>query len=243
MGWRFSKVLGPTDSVANTKTTVGSTYVIPPGSFCIHELTVSKGNVVNAKECAGVIEVEITGVDGTYQYAYGNGTGGATNGGPGGPGEKIECRIPAPGGATMTVSVLDAEVATAVLVSVAFWDGHERVDSYKTGGAGKDPAAATELEVGTIKVTKAGRIKQIRYACGQLVDAKSASGKLVILVPGSAGPFEFAVGNGCSGATLGGAALADVFDVDIPVTQNATLTFNVTYTDAMDSATVSIAVA
>ena len=83
MGYRFSKVFGPTDSVAGTKTTVGSTYVIQPGNFHIQKMYVSKGNVVNAKECAGVITVEITGVDGTYKYAYGNGTGGATNGGPG----------------------------------------------------------------------------------------------------------------------------------------------------------------
>jgi hypothetical protein len=242
LGYAFSKVFGPTDSVANTKTTVGSTYVIRPGQYCVHKLHVAKGNVVNAKECAGVIEVEITGVDGTYEYAYGNGTGGATNGGPGLAAEEIECRIPAPGGATITVSVTDAEVATAVVVSLDFYTGGERVDSYSTGGAGKDPAAATELEVGTVTVTKAGHIKQIRYACGQLVDAKSCSGKLVVEVPGVSGPFEFAVGNGCSGATLGGAAHADVIDVDIPVGQNVIVTFKVTYTDAMDSATVSIAV-
>jgi len=243
MGYRFSKVFGPTDSVAGTKTTVGSTYVIQPGNFHIQKMYVSKGNVVNAKECAGVITVEITGVDGTYKYAYGNGTGGATNGGPGMAAEPIECRIPAPGGATMTVSVTDAEVATAVLVSCDFWDGSGRVDSYSTGGAGKDPAAATELEVGTITITRAGRIKQIRYACGQLVDAKSCSGKLILEVPGVFGPFEYAVGNGCSGATLGGAAHADVFDVDIPVGTNLIITAKVTYTDAMDSATISLAVA
>lgn len=245
MGYKFSKVFGPTDSVAATKTALAPTagYVIPPGTYTIRKLRVAKGNVVNAKECAGVITVEITGVDGTYKYAYGNGTGGATNGGPGISAEPIECRIPAPGGATMTVSVTDAEVATAVLVSADFFDGNERIDSYSAGGAGLDPAAATELTVGTITVTKAGRIKQIRYACGQLVDAKSASGKLLVEVPGVAGPFEYAVGNGCSGATLGGAAWADVLDVDIPVGTNVVVTFKVTYTDAMDSATVSIAVA
>jgi len=243
MGYEFSKAFGPTDSVAGTKTTVGSAVVIPPGQHVIRKIRVAKGNVVNAKECAGVITIEVTGVDGTYKYAYGNGTGGATNGGPGGPAEAIECVVSAPGGATLTVSVTDAEVATAVVVSLDFFTGSGRIDSYSTGGAGKDPAAATELEVGTITVTKAGRIKQIRYACGQIVDAKSCSGKLVLEVPGLAGPFEYAVGNGASGATLGGAALADVIDVDIPVGTNVIVTVKVTYTDAMDSATVSIAVA
>ena len=243
LAYKFSKSFGPTDSVAGTKTTVGSSYVIPPGQYAIKKIHVSKGNVVNAKENAGVITIEITGVDGTYQYAYGNGTGGATNGGPAGPAEEIECLVSAPGGSTLTVSITDAEAATAAVVSLDFFDGSGRVDSYSTGGAGKDPAAATELTVGTITVTKGGRIKQIRYACGQLVDGTSASGKLVLEVPGLAGPFEYAVGNGCSGATLGGAALADIIDVDIPVGTNVIITVKVTYTDAMDSATISLAVA
>ena len=242
MGYEFSKAFGPTDSAAGTKTTVGSSVVIPPGQHVIKMLHVAKGNVVDAKENAGVITIEITGVDGTYEYAYGNGTGGATEAASKSA-EKIECLISAPGGATLTVSVTDAEVATAVIVSLDFYTGSGRVDSYSTGGAGLDPAAATELTVGTITVTKAGRIKQIRYACGNIVVAKSVSGKLVLEVPGLAGPFEFAVGSGAGGDALGSGADADVIDVDIPVGTNVIVTVKVTYTDAMDSATVSLAVA
>lgn len=242
MGFAFSKVVGPTASVAGTKTTVGSTFVIPPGNFHVHSMRVSKGNVVNAKEIVGTIEVECTGVDGTYQYVQGNGVGGATNS-HAIDAEKIDCRIPAPGGGTMTVSITDAENATAAIVSLSFWTGSQRVDSYATGGAGKDPAAATLLEIGTITPTKSGRIKQIRYGCGNIVDAKSASGKLEILVPGLTGPFEFAVGTGVGGATLGGPGHADVIDIDIPVGKNTIITCNVTYTDATDSATISLAIA
>lgn len=242
MGFEFSKVFGPTDSVAATKTTVGSTYVIPPGGHCIKKLRVGKANVVNAKENAGVITIEITGVDGTYQYAYGNGVGGATNS-HGVASEEIECLVPAPGGGTLTVSVTDAEAATDVTVSCEFWSGSQRVDSYSTGGAGKDPAAATELEIGTMTVTRGGRIRQIRYACGQLVDAKASVGKLILDVPGLAGPYEFSVGTGAGGATLGGPGYADVINTDIPVGVNVIVTAKVTCGDAMDSATVSIAVA
>lgn len=242
MGYKFSKAFGPTDSVAGTKTAIGSTFQIPPGNYGIQKIHVAKGNVVNAKELAGVVIIEITGVDGTYEYAYGNGVGGATNS-HAGPNEEIECRIPAPGGSTVTVSITDAEAATTCIVSLDFFDGGQRVDSYSTGGAAKDPAAATLLEIGTITPTRSGRIKQIRYACGQLVDAKSPAGKLELEVPGVAGPFEFAVGLGAGGATLGGPGPADVFDVDIPVTANSVITANVTYTDAMDSATISLAVA
>ena len=144
----------------------------------------------------------------------------------------------------MQIYVNDAEIAKDVTVSAMFFSGLERVDSYAAGGGAVDATADTELSFSTITiVSKPGRIKQIRYSCGQIVDAKSCSGKLILTVPGLAGPFEFAVGNGASGDTLGGTADADVFDVDIPVGTNVIVTFNVTYTDAMDSATVSIAVA
>lgn len=242
MGYAFSKSFGPTDSVAGTKTAIGSTYVIRPhGPYTIQKLRVAKGNVVNAKELAGVVHVSITGVDGTYEYAYGNGVGGAASQGAG-PAEEIECRIPAPSGGTITVSITDAEAATAAIVSADFYTGTQRVDSYSAGGAGIDPAAATEKEIGTMTVTRAGRIKQIRYACGNIVNAKSASGKLVLEVPDVAGPFEFAVGSGAGGATIAGPHDADVIDVDIPVGVNTIITANVTYTDATDSATISIAV-
>lgn len=247
MGWKFSKAFGPTDSVAGTKTAIGSTFTIPPDEngnaqkLHIHELRVSKGNVVNAKELAGVVIVEVSGQNGTFEYAYGNGVGGATNS-HAHAAEKIKCRIPAPSGSIVTVSITDAEVATACIVSCEFWTGEERVDSYSAGGAGVDPAAATLKEIGTVTVNRAGRIKEIRFACGNIVDAKSPSGKLELIVPGQTGPFEWAVGTGAGGATLGGPGDADVIECDIAVGVNAIITCNVTYTDATDSATISLAV-
>ena len=243
MPFAFSKVVGPTDSVAGTKTQIGSTYTVPPGGpYHIHMMRISKGNVVNAKEIVGSIDVEVSSVDGTYQYVQGNGVGGATNS-HAIDAEKVDCRIPAPSGAEVKVYITDAENATACIISLEFWSGIQRVDSYSAGGAGIDPAAATLKEIGTIKILKAGRIKQIRYGCGNIVDAKSASGKLELLVPAKAGPYEFAVGTGVGGATLGGPGHADVIDVDIPVTLNMIITCNVTYTDATDAATISLAVA
>lgn len=249
MGYVFSKVFGPTDSVADTKTTVGSTYKIPPGGpFHIHKITVAKGNVVNAKECAGFIIAELTGVAGTYEYAYGNGAGAATNAGNMAA-EPIECRIPAPSGSTLTVSVKDAEVAKDVTVSVEFWSGREELNSYSTGGAGKDTTADTELTVGTIVVTqRPGRIKQIRFAGSGVVDAKAGSGKLVIEVPGQPYDQEFAVGNGPGGATLSGPAWADVHDVDIgtrghaSIPLNTTITVKLTTGEVMLSASVSLVI-
>lgn len=248
LGYKFSKCFGPTDSGAGAKTAIGSTYLIPPDAqgspqkLCIRKIHVAKGNVVDGKELAGVVIVEITGLGGTYEYAYGNGVAAVASGNAG-PNEEIDCRIPASSGGTITVSITDAEVATTCLVSLDFFDGSERVDSYSAGGAGIDPAAATLKEIGTITINRAGRIKQIRYACGNIVNAKSPAGKLVLVVPGQPGPYEFAVGLGAGGATIGGGGPADVFDVDIPAGLNVIITCNVTYTDATDSATISLAVA
>jgi hypothetical protein len=249
LGFNHSKVVGPTDSVAGTKTQVGSDYIIPPtGSGHIHKLTVGKGNVVNAKECSGIITVEVSGVDGTYEYAYGNGAGGATNS-SNMAAEPIDCRIPAPRGSTVKVYVTDAEAAKDVTVAFEIWTGAMRVDSYEAGGAGSDTSADTELTVGTITVvSKPGRIKQIRFAGSGVVDAKAGSGKLVIDVPGQGLPMEFSVGQGPGGATLSGPAWADVFDVDIGVGNaiipvNTVITVKLTTAEIMLSATCSLAIA
>lgn len=243
MGFAFSKAFGPTDSVtASAKTTVGSTYVIPPGQYVIKKIRVGKGQVTNAEPAVGEIEVEITGVNGTYQYAYGNGSGAATNT-HNIAAEEIECSIPAPGGGTVKVSVTDPDDAADVTVSLEFHTGSgPRIDSYGVGADGTDTTADTELEIGTIKVTRAGRIKQIRFAGSGIVDAKAGTGILEIKVPGLAGPFEFAVGNGPGGAATGGIAYADVIDVDIPVTENATLSICVTTAEVMIAPHCSIAV-
>ena len=226
MGHVMSKIFGPTDSVAATKTTVGSTWTIPPGGpFHIHEICVGKGNVVDAKQACGLIKVEISSVDGVYEFAYGNGAGGATNSNNNAH-EKIQCRIPAPSGGIVTVSVEDAEVAKDVTVSLDLWSGFQRVDSYCWTDANQDTTADTELTlkegaVSSIALKRAGKIRQIRIAGSGVVDAKAGSGKLIIDVPGNGYPQEFAFGNGPGGATLGTGTDADVYgDLDRPESLN-----------------------
>jgi hypothetical protein len=260
MGYRFAKVFGPTDSVAQIvaegrkKTQIGSDYIIPPGPngenmrLHIHKLIIGKGNVVNAKECAGILEVIIKGVDGTFEYAYGNGSGGATNSAQNGPAEPIDCRIPISSGNTLQIYVNDAEIAKDVTVSAFFWDGHERVDSYAAGGGAVDCTADTELSFAAIKILKAGKIKQIRFAGSVIADAEAGSAKLTVEPPGGGLPQEFAVGNGPGGATLGGAQWADVIDVDIGIQGqnipvNTQIVCKITAAEALKSPTVSIAVA
>lgn len=256
MGYKFSKVFGPTDSAAQTvaegrkKTQIGSDYLIPPGGpFHIHKLTVAKGNVVNAKECSGIIDVYLAGVDGTYEYSYGNGSGGTTNNAQNGPAEPIDVRIPAPSGSTLKVYANDAEIAKNVTIAVEFWMGLARVDSYAAGGGAVDATSATEMSFAAITViSKPGRIKQIRFAGSVIADAEAGSAVLVVDVPGEGLPQEFAVGNGPGGATLGGAAWADVMNVDIgignrPIPVNTVISVKLTAAEDLKSPAVSLAIA
>ena len=246
---QFSKVFGPTNSAADTKTTVGAAAALRPGACIIKELWVGKSNVVNAKECAGFITVEAPGLDGPHHYALGNGCGGTTNGGPSIAAEKIDCSIPILPGALVTISVTDAEVALGVSVEVGFDKGSgKNVYSYVVGGAGIDPAKDTLLALVdkmtgvAVKVGKTGRIKEIRYCAGNIVDAKEMQAKVEFVLPVIKGPWEYVFGSGASGATLGGQAPTDVRDTDIPVKADDTIIINITANDALDSATLSFQV-
>lgn len=243
----YSEVFGPTDSVAGTKTTVGTANTqLRPNACHIYKLRVAKGNVVNAKECAGVITVEANGLDGTFEYAYGNGAGGATNSGNS-PAEEIDCSIPIPKGSKITVSVTDSEIAKDVTVSTMFYEGTgKRVDSYSTGGAGHDTTADTEYtSLTAITPTRKGTIREIRISGSGVVDAKAGSGKLELDIPGIKGPFNYAFGNGPGGATLSGPAFADVIDLPngIPVDANVAISPKAITAEVLLSLTVSIQVA
>lgn len=260
MGYRFSKTFGPTDSVAQIvaegrlKTQIGSDYLIPAGpngetmQLHIHKLIIGKGNVVNAKECAGILEIIIKGVSGTFEYAYGNGTGGATNSAQNGPAEPIDCRIPISSGHTLQVYVNDAEIAKNVTVTAMFWDGHQQINSYAAGGGAVDATSATLLSFAAIKLLKAGKIKQIRFAGSVVADAEAGSAILTVEPPGGGLPQEFAVGNGPGGATLGGPQHADVIDVDIgigggAIPVNTQIVCTLLAAEDLKSPTVSLAVA
>lgn len=252
----MSKAFGPTDSVADTLTTVGSAWQVPAFNgqnvqYTITSIRVAKGNVVNAKECAGFIAVLVDGVAGSpFAYAYGNGAGGATNSGNMAA-EPVPCRIPISSGQTVTVKVLDAEVAKDVIVSLFCEAGKQGEPEYTlcAGGAGQDTTADTALTltvngklVGpTMTPFKNMILRKIRIAGSGVVDAKAGSGKLVLTVAGHPVPLEFAFGNGPGGATLSGPAWADVIDnLAVALTQNNTIIAQVTTSEVMLSVSVSL---
>lgn len=245
-----SKVFGPTDSVADTLTQVGSTYQMPPGDWLIHTITVSKGNVVNAKSNSGHIHIET--VERSYDFAYGGGIGGATNSHTG-PAEKIAAAIHAKGNTNVSVYVLDADAAKDVTVALQFRSGGG--NNFRTMAAGGvsgsgDTAADTEESMTvSSKLTRAslqpavsGRIYQIRFAGTGVVDAKANAAKLDILIPDDKGPYEYTVGNGAGGATLGGVAHADVIDIPdgIPVKENSTIDIKITSAEIIKSPVISL---
>lgn len=259
-----SKVFGPTDSVADTLTQVGTTYNLPPvqgGTWYIYQALVGKGNVVNAKTNAGHIVIETTNRN--YFFAYGGGIGGATNSHTI-PAEKIEMAIPAPQNTAVKVYVLDADVAKDLTVSLLFTKNpslciigklQANPTTFRTlAGGGVSANADTQADTAepftvSSKLTRAslqpeinGVIHQIRYAGSGVVDAKANSGILDIYVPALAGPYEYAVGNGAQGATLGGASHADVIDETegIPVTVSSTIDIRIKTAEVVKNPVVSL---
>lgn len=95
-------------------------------------------------------------------------------------------------------------------------------------------AADTETNVGTITIPsgRQGRIKQILYGYGSVVDAKGATGVLELKLGSHTGPFKFPVGHGNGGATSSSPMAHAVIDVDIPVLANETVKPYITLADA-----------
>lgn len=259
-----SHVFGPTDSVADTRTIVGSAFTIPvmdKGMWYAYQLVVAKGNVVNAKECAGIIEVVTQ--DRNYQFAYGNGIGGATNGNNAAA-EIIQCAIPIRPNTDVKVYVLDATVAKDVTVSIQYSANPSfcvvgkllaNPTNFRTligGGisANADTAADTEeaftvsskLERGTLTPEIDGRIYQVRYAGAGVVDAKANSAKIIFYIPNVSDPYEYAVGNGPGGATSSGPAPADVIDIPegIPVQSKSTVVPKITSAEVVKTPVISM---
>lgn len=244
----FSKSFGPTDSAAATKTAIGTAGSLRPEACTIKTIRVAKGNVVNAKECAGFITIEAPGLEGPHHYAYGNGVGGATDS-QNIAAEEINCSIPIKAGQIVTVSITDGEAAKDCIVSLGFDKGQGRnAFSYVVGGPAIDPAADTlEALVDYItgvaaKMAKNGAIKEIRVAGSGVTAAKANSSKLEFLSPRYKGPWEYAVGNGPGGAATGGPSHADVIECNIPVKDGDVIVVNATTTEAQLTYTCSFQV-
>lgn len=236
---RCSKIFGPTDGVADTKTKIGSTYYMKPGNWTIKKARIAFAGVVDAKSPSGILHVEPANSP-DYQYAFGAGAGGAATSGVG-PIEEVDMQIPVAGGTELIVYATMAEACKDLTVSLEFdSEKQSKVKSYIS--AVGDATADTELTKTMPAVQDNGKIIQIRVAYGNVVNAKAASGKLVLTVGGQDGPFEYAIGNGSGGATNSQKGNADVIDTNIPVTQNQIVYAKLTFAENTVDTIVSMAV-
>jgi hypothetical protein len=248
-----AKVFGPTDSVAVTLTQIGSTYQASPGDWSIYRIRIGFGNVVNAKTCSGHLHIET--VERTYDFAFGNGLGGATNA-TSGPAEEINLEpkgIHVPGNSSVKAYVIQTYASKNVTVGIQFRPGGANEFRTLAGGgadANADTAAATEeafttsakLTGSSFQPAKNGRIYRIRFAGAGIIDAKANVAKIVVNVPGVAGPYEYVVGSGPGGATLGNNNPADVIEIPegIPVSAQGTILVNITSAEIMISPVISL---
>lgn len=244
MVFAFSEAFGPTTSTTGSaEKQIGSDLIIQPGSYHIKKIRIGKSGIL-IEQYTGIVYLKIKGVDGTFEYVYGRGLGVATNDASQGPAEVIKCSIPAPGGAKCQVFVKDVVDCPGVTVSLEFHKGLGRkIQSYAVQGS--VTVAVTEESMGEVVITDAGRIVEARFISNNNVDAEANTGIFKIVVPGLAGPFHFAVGNGHGGDTSGYVAPADVIDIEggIPVGKNVTVDLRIKSTHTMMTPAASIQVA
>lgn len=222
-------------TTANTLLTLTPTagWQVPPGSFVIYRARVGLAGIVNAKECAGVLIIEISGQGGgTWAFAVGAGSTGATNSSAK-PADKVDMSIPIRGGQIVKVKILTAEVSNDQRVGLQYMEGGGApCMTLVAGGAGQDLTAGTAkiLTVDTLYAPvnmtpyRDGRIKQIRLAGCGVIDALAAAVRVRLIIPGMPDMFKFIMRSGASGAATAAAEVEDVIDnLDIPVKQNQTV--------------------
>jgi hypothetical protein len=202
--------------------------------------------------------MRITTINRNYDFAYGNGTGGATNGQTA-PQEEIDLTpyggIYAPKGNKIQIWALDAVVAKDVTVTL-LWvkgGGDNNFRTIAAGGvsANGDTAAdtaeyfsvSTKLLQASLTPVRDGKILAIRFAGAGVVDAKAATATLTLEIVDDVGPHEFGVGNGPGGAATGGAAISDEIDLrkdPITVQKGNAIAIKIVSAEIMKYPTVSL---
>jgi hypothetical protein len=251
----YAKAFAGGATTANTVLALAPTtgWEVPPGSYTITTIRIASVSIVNAKEQSGFVIVRKSN-GAKYVFAFGGGTGGATNAGSY-PAEEIECSIPISVGEVVYVDVLTAEVHNDTRVSLMYEDGLQREClTLAAGGAGQDVTAGTELTLTanallaplTMTPWRDCKIMQIRVTGAGIVDALAQGRRILLEIPGSKNTYEFVAGNGPGGAATALGCGADVIGknrpLNIPVTKNTTVTAKVLTTVTTGAAVLSAAV-
>jgi len=253
----MSKSFGPTSTTDDTVTTIGSAYQFPSTvDVTCTKIRLAYGETTATIEVAGHIIIVVPGVPGSpFCYAFGNAGGGAAADRSQTKAEEIDCRIPIPRNTTVTVKALTAEEVAEVTISLLCEPGCNKDGGEMTlmaGGTGADGTAdvalsltanakATALGATGLTPYRNGMLRRIRFAAGNLVDSKSASGVLALVISGYPLPLEFACGKGNGGDTSGQIGETDVINnLGVPVVANSAITITWTGAEVDVSATVSL---
>lgn len=222
-------------------------WQVPPGNFTIYRARVATAGIVNAKECAGVLVIDVSG-DKRYSFAIGAGSTGATNS-SGKPSEKVDMSIPVSTGQIVKVSILTAEVSNDQRVGLQYTEGSgPKCMTLCAGGAGQDMTAGTELTLTVdtkydpVNMTpyRDGTIKQIRLAGSGVVDALAAGVRVRLMIPGQPDQYKFIMRSGASGAATAAAEAEDTVDnLNIPVKNGGTVSVKLLNTATTGQAMLS----
>lgn len=221
-------------TTANTLLTLTPTagWQVPPGNFTIYRANVGLAGIVDAKECAGALVIQVSGQGGgTWAFAIGGGVG-ATTAGNSKPADAVDMSIPVRGGQLVIVKIITAEVSNDERVGLMYTEGNgPTCMTLHCGGAGQDSAAGTEklltvdalLDPVNMTPWKDATIRQIRFTGSGIIAALAGATRIRISIPGLADVYKFIVRSGNSGATTSAQEETTVIkDLDIPVKNGLT---------------------
>ena len=238
-------------TTANTLLTLTPTagWQVPPGNFVIYQADVGLAGIVDAKECAGALVIQVSGQGGgTWAFAIGGGVG-ATTAGNAKQADPVEMSIPVKGGQVVIVKIITAEVSNDERVGLRYMEGNgQTCMTLHCGGAGQDSTAGTELlltvdsKLDPVNMTpwRDARIKEIRFTGSGIIAALAAATRLRVSVPGLADVFKFVVRSGNSGATTSAQEETTVIKhLDIPVKNGQTVSVRILTTATTGQAILS----
>jgi len=221
-------------TTANTLLTLTPTagWQVPPGNFTIYRADVGLAGIVDAKECAGALVIQVSGQGGgTWAFAIGGGVGAATAGNSK-PADAVDMSIPVKGGQLVIVKIITAEVSNDERVGLRYTEGNgPTCMTLHCGGAGQDSTAGTELlltvdsKLDPVNMTpwKDATIRQIRFTGSGIIAALAGATRVRVSIPGLADVYKFIVRSGNSGATTSAQEETTVIkDLDIPVKNGLT---------------------
>lgn len=221
---------------ADTEITV-STITMPRDGH-ITEINYNYGSVVDAKAATGYLELKSNLQQGPWRFPVGFGAGGAAtlpvNSNNAG---KIPFSLDVQKNEIITITMTMNEAGASAHAGIKWTDskgGQKLYADCNTVEVAAITAATRELQATiTIPQGKGGRVKQIRFAVANVVNAKDAAGYIEVICQNHAGPFNFVVGGGGGGATNSGFRLDPcIIDVDIPIDANEQVQIWAYFTDA-----------